>query len=92
MNHLHKQQNKIGQQVLSGYKLSSHLCVFVIAVGGQKYFGYFIHAAEEKGKLRLGEGKTDIIINQQHRKNETESSVCHPSYKLKVQVGACIYV
>lgn len=37
----------------------SHLCVFVITVGGQKHFGYFIHATEEERKLRLLEVKTD---------------------------------
>lgn len=33
----------------------SCLCVFVITVGGQKYFGYFFHATKEERKLRLVE-------------------------------------
>lgn len=39
----------------------SHLCVFVVTVGGQKHFGYFIHAAQEKRKLWLGYEKAEYI-------------------------------
>lgn len=67
---------------LSDCKCSSHLCVFVITVGGQKHFGYFIHATEEKRKLRLrSKNNTNAATTQEI--NET-NSILHRSYKVKV--------
>lgn len=39
----------------------SHLCIFIVTVCGQKYFGYFFHATEEERKLRLVGGREKKI-------------------------------
>lgn len=37
--------------------LGTCLCVFIIAVGGQKHLGYFFHATKEERKLWLVGGE-----------------------------------
>lgn len=41
----------------------SCLCVFIITVGGQKYFGYFFHATEEERELWLVGGEKKHTTN-----------------------------
>lgn len=45
----------------SRYTDCTHVCVFVVAVGGQEHLGYFVHSTQEKGQLSLCEEENRTV-------------------------------